>query len=82
MMSQCSWKMELFEGYRSVLFGDGPVLCKMKGVWTYMIQLFTNYRPYQKIIRKTRHLSEYQSTVQSLFHNEDLIPDAGYDPEA
>ena len=73
---------ELFEGYRGVLFGDGPVLCKMKGVWTYMIQLFTNYRPYQKIIRKTRHLSEYQSTVQSLFHNEDLIPDTGYDPEA
>lgn len=73
---------ELFEGYRSVLFGDGPVLCKMKGVWTYMIQLFTNYSPYQKIIRKTRHLSEYQSTVQSLFHNEDLIPGAGYDPEA
>ena len=73
---------ELFEGYRSVLFGDGPVLCKMKGVWIYMIQLFTNYRPYQKIIRKTRHLSEYQSTVQSLFHNEDLIPNAGYDPEA
>ena len=73
---------ELFEGYRSVLFGDGPVLCKMKGVWAYMIQLFTNYRPYQKIIRKTRHLSEYQSTVQSLFHNEDLIPGAGYDPEA
>ena len=73
---------ELFEGYRSMLFGDGPVLCKMKGVWTYMIQLFTNYRPYQKIIRKTRHLSEYQSTVQSLFHNEDLIPGAGYDPEA
>ena len=54
----------------------------MKGVWTYMIQLFTNYRPYQKIIRKTRHLSEYQSTVQSLFHNEDLISGAGYDPEA
>lgn len=73
---------ELFEGYRSVLFGDGPVLCKMKGVWAYMIQLFTNYRPYQKNIRKTRHLSEYQSTVQSLFHNEDLIPGAGYDPEA
>ena len=73
---------ELFEGYQGILYGDGPVLCKMKGVWTYMIQFFTNYRPYQKIIRKTRSLSEYQSTVQSLFHNEDLLPDAGYDPEA
>lgn len=72
---------ELFEGYRSLLYGDGPVLCKMKGVWTYLIQTFTNYQPYQKIIRKTRRLSEYQSTVNNLFHNEDLIPNAGFCPE-
>lgn len=72
---------ELFEGYRSVLYGDGPVLCKMKGVWAYLIQSFTNYEPYQKIIRKTRRLSEYQNAVNALFHNEDLIPGAGYRPE-
>ncbi|MBR1781193.1 MAG: tRNA-dihydrouridine synthase family protein [Oscillospiraceae bacterium] len=72
---------ELFDGYRGILYGDGPVLCKMKGVWAYLIQRFTNYAPYQKIIRKTRRLSEYQSTVNALFHNEDLIPDAGFQPE-
>ena len=72
---------ELLEGYREVLYGDGPVLCKMKGVWAYLIQSFTNYEPYQKVIRKTRHLSEYQSAVNALFHNEDLIPGAGYRPE-
>lgn len=65
---------ELLDGYRQVLFGDGPVLCKMKGIWTYLIQSFTNYRPYQKIIRKTRHLSEYQSIVHSLLHNESFVP--------
>ena len=58
---------ELLEGYREVLYGDGPVLCKMKGVWAYLIQSFTNYQPYQKIIRKTRRLSEYESTVNALF---------------
>lgn len=72
---------ELLDGYQQVMFGDGPTLCKLKGVWAYLIQSFTNYQPYQKIIRKTRHLSEYQSTVNALFHNEDLIPNAGYLPE-
>lgn len=72
---------ELFEGYRAILFGDGPVLCKMKGVWAYLIQSFTNYQPYQKVLRKTRSLSEYQSTVNALFHNEDWIPDTHYTPE-
>lgn len=72
---------ELFEGYQSILFGDGPVLCKMKGIWVYLIQMFTNPASYWKIIRKTRHLSEYQATVANLFHNEDLKPNAGFRPE-
>ena len=72
---------ELFEGYRGILYGDGPVLCKMKGVWAYLIQSFTNYRPYQKVIRKTRSLSEYQSTVNTLFHNEAWLPNTRYTPE-
>lgn len=72
---------QLLEGYRGILYGDGPVLCKMKGVWAYLIQSFTNYQPYQKVIRKTRHLSEYESTVNALFRNEALIPGAGYRPE-
>ena len=72
---------ELLEGYRAVMFGDGQVLCKLKGVWAYLFQSFTNYSRYQKIIRKTRSLSEYQSTVRSLLYNEDLIADAVYQPE-
>lgn len=72
---------ELFEGYQQIMYGDGPTLCKMKGVWTYLIQMFTNYQPYQKIIRKTRHLSEYESTIHSLFRNEALIPGTAYSPE-
>lgn len=72
---------ELLEGYRGVLYGDGPVLCKMKGIWAYLIQSFTNYAPYQKVIRKTRSLNEYQSAVNALFHNEELVPNAGYRPE-
>ena len=72
---------ELFEGYQKVMFGDGPTLCKMKGVWAYLIQSFTNYEKYRKVIRKTRHLSEYASTVNALFHNEDFIPNTRYSPE-
>jgi tRNA-dihydrouridine synthase len=72
---------EMFEGYREVLFGDGPVLCKMKGIWTYLIQSFTNYRPYQKTIRKTRKLSEYQSTVNALFHNEEFVANTRWSAE-
>lgn len=72
---------ELFEGYQQIMFGDGPTLCKMKGVWTYLIQGFTNYGKYQKVIRKTRHLSEYTSTVNALFHNEDWIAGTRYCPD-
>lgn len=72
---------ELFEGYQQIMFGDGPTLCKMKGVWTYLIQSFTNFEKYQKVIRKTRHLSEYAATVSALFHNEDWVPNTRYSPE-
>ena len=72
---------ELYDSYLKVMFGDGPTLCKMKGVWAYLIQSFTNYEKYQKIIRKTRHLSEYIAAVNALFHNEDFLPNTRYSPE-
>lgn len=72
---------ELYEGYLQIMYGDGPTLCKMKGVWVYLIQSFTNYEKYWKIIRKTRHLNEYTSTVNALFHNEDWVPNTRYSPE-
>lgn len=72
---------ELYDEYLKVMFGDGPTLCKMKGVWAYLIQSFTNYEKYQKVIRKTRRLSEYTATVNALFHNEDFVPNTRFKPE-
>ncbi len=71
---------DLFDAYHA-LYGSAPqALSKLKGVWNYLMQSFTNYAPYLKSVRKERYVNDYLSTVNSLFHNEDLIPDACFDP--
>ncbi|WP_438434999.1 tRNA dihydrouridine synthase [Gorillibacterium sp. sgz500922] len=44
---------QVYAGYKSVLFGDKNVLYKMKELWFYMIQVFSEGAPYVKKIRKS-----------------------------
>ncbi|MCD4712586.1 MAG: tRNA-dihydrouridine synthase family protein [Clostridiales bacterium] len=64
---------EVYENYQKVLSGDHNVLFKMKEIWLYMIQLFSNEKKYAKAIKKSDNLREYEKVVKSLFDQQELI---------
>lgn len=64
---------DLFEQYKERMSGEMPVLFKMIELWTYMQDSFTNPEKYLKKIKKSKHFSEYEIAVNSLFRNEDYI---------
>lgn len=64
---------ELFEGYQEVLCGDKQMLFKMKEIWSYLGQNFTDSEKYMKKIRKANRLSEYEVIVQALFREQELL---------
>ncbi|WP_058301056.1 tRNA dihydrouridine synthase [Gorillibacterium timonense] len=66
---------QVYEGYKGVLFGDTNVLYKMKELWFYMIQVFSDNAPYVKKIRKSQRLSDYDEAVTSLFREQELLED-------
>ncbi len=63
----------IYKEYQSVLFGERNVLFKMKELWFYMIQMFTNNGKYGKKIRKAEKLIDYEETVMSLFQELDIV---------
>ena len=67
----------LTEEYRAVLYGDRPVLGKLKELWFYLACLFPEPEKYAKRIRKAKSLAEYQTAADALFRDRDLRPD-GY----
>ena len=64
---------EIFENYRKIMSGDLPVLFKMKDLWTYMSQSFTDSDKYLKRIRKADRISEYEISVNALFREQEII---------
>lgn len=64
---------DLLEQYREVMSGEIHALFKMKELWIYMAPQFTNYEKYLKKIKKTNKIAEYQSVMNALFRNEELI---------
>ena len=64
---------ELLENYATVMSGATPVLYKMKDLWTYLSQSFTNPDKYLKKIRKSANFAEYKSAVNSLFQEQELL---------
>ena len=63
---------ELCERYQSELYGERPVLFKMKELWHYLIQSFGADEKIAKKIKKAQRISEYEITVKELFSNYDL----------
>ncbi|MNU09415.1 hypothetical protein D3C72_2559620 [compost metagenome] len=63
----------MYEGYQGVLFGDKNVLYKMKELWLYMIQMFSDPAKYMKKIRKSERLFDYDEAVSSVFKDLDLV---------
>ncbi|MEO3947680.1 tRNA-dihydrouridine synthase family protein [Gorillibacterium sp. CAU 1737] len=66
---------QVYEGYKGVLFGDKNVLYKMKELWFYMIQVFSDSAQYAKKIRKSERLYDYDAAVSSLFREQELLDD-------
>lgn len=57
----------LLEGYRGSLFGEKPVLHKMKELWSYWRGSFADCEKPLKRIRKAQRLTEYESAAAALF---------------
>lgn len=68
----------IYQDYRKVMSGDKDVLFKMKELWNYMQFLFENREKYIKKIRKANRAAEYESTVEALFRDCEIMPEAGF----
>ena len=64
---------KIYEDYKGILFGDRNVLFKMKELWFYMIQMFSDNAKYAKKIRKSERLHDYDEAVSSLFREQDIL---------
>ncbi len=64
---------EIYEGYKTVLYGDRNVLFKMKEIWFYMIQLFSDNAKYAKKIKKSERLHDYEEVIANLFRDLELV---------
>lgn len=71
---------EICQGYRQSFSGDRNVLFKMKELWFYMGQMFTDSEKYLKKIRKSQKISEYNIAVDSLFRQQNILEDKGFHP--
>jgi tRNA-dihydrouridine synthase len=64
---------KIYEDYKRILFGERNVLFKMKELWFYMIQAFSDNAKYAKKIRKSERLRDYDEAVSSLFREQEVL---------
>lgn len=64
---------KLFEDYTERMSGETPVLYKMKDLWTYLSQSFTNPEKYLKKIRKANTFADYKAAVGSLLREQEFL---------
>lgn len=63
---------DVLEGYLAVMSGDRNTLFKMKELWFYLGNRFTNPENYLKKIKKVQNTAEYKSIVSNLFYEQEL----------
>lgn len=71
---------EVLNDYLTVMFGDVNILYKMKEVWFYMGQGFTEREKYIKKIMKAVKLNDYVHAVDKLFNEQELRETITYSP--
>lgn len=71
----------VYASYQIELSGDKNLLFKMKEFWCYLHCVFTNNEKYWKKIRKAQKLRDYNEIVDKLFHEESIVPGAGFQPK-
>ncbi|MDD5935465.1 MAG: tRNA-dihydrouridine synthase family protein [Clostridiales bacterium] len=67
---------QIYHDYQEVMSGDINTIHKMKELWHYMSSLFTNYEQYEKKIKRTNKLSDYDRIIAELFRNEEIAHEA------
>ena len=68
---------ELVAGYQEILYGDWPVLGKMKELWTYWANLFPAPQKPLKAMRKAKTLADYRAAVQRLVGEQEIASAGG-----
>ena len=63
---------QIYEEYKGILFGDKNVLFKMKEIWFYMIDAFSDNTKYAKKIKKSEKLCDYEEAVSNLFKEQEV----------
>ena len=63
---------DILHGYMSAMSGDKNTLFKMKELWVYFAQSFTNPEKYMKKIRKSERIAEYELHVAALLREQEL----------
>ena len=69
---------EIGEAYCERMSGERNALFKLKELWGYMIRIFSDPEKYWKKIRKSKSLSEYETAVDQLFEEQEIIRGAGF----
>lgn len=64
----------MYKTYREHMPGDKVVLFKMKELWLYLAQIFTEPKKYAKRIRKAEKLPAYEDAVRDLFAQQEIVP--------
>lgn len=64
---------EILEGYQKIQSGDKNTLYRMKELWYYLGQNFTNPEKYLKKINKSQRIRDYEIAVSSVFKEQELI---------
>ena len=67
-----AFHQEILEGYIQIMSGDRNVLFRMKELWCYLGDCFTNADKYLKKIKKSERLVAYQAAVDALFREQEL----------
>ncbi len=68
---------ELFENYTILLNEDKNAMYRMKELWGYKSNIFTNNKKYYKKIKKAQKAKDYKEAVSRLFEEQEIIKGAG-----
>lgn len=64
---------EILEKYQEIMSGDRNTLFKMKELWSYLGDSFTDSGKYIKKLRKADRIADYKAIAASLFQEQELL---------
>ena len=68
-----AFHQEILQNYMQIMSGDRNTLFRMKELWFYLGTSFTNPDKYLKKIKKAERITIYQSVVDALFREQELL---------